>query len=135
MDLMQIMKVSGSGMAAQSARMKVISENIANVDSAEGDRGGPYRRQVVSFQTVTDNATGLKKVKVASVTPDYHSPMRQVFDPTHPAANAQGFVEMPNVDTVIESTDLREASRAYEANINVIENTKNMMARSLDLMR
>jgi len=61
--------------------------------------------------------------------------MRQIFDPSHPAADDKGFVTMPNVSTVIESTDLREASRAYEANINVIENTKNMMSRSLDLLR
>ncbi len=135
MDLRQIMTVSGSGMAVQSARMKVLSENIANSESVDGDNGEAYRRQVISFQTVTDRATGLNTVKVKDVSPDYSTPMRQIFDPSHPAADDKGFVTMPNVSTVIESTDLREASRAYEANINVIENTKNMMSRSLDLLR
>jgi flagellar basal-body rod protein FlgC len=135
MDLMQIMKISGGGMAAQSARMKVISENIANAESVDGENGQAYRRQTISFKTVTDRVTGTKGVAVSEVRPDFVTPMRQVFDPSHPKADDNGFVTMPNVNSIVESTDLRDAARAYEANINVIENTKNMMVRSLDLIR
>lgn len=136
MDLMQSINVSASGLNAQSTRMKVISENIANAQAVSGGpNGGPYRRQQLFFQTITDNTTGLAYVKVADVKPDTKTPLKQVYDPTHPLADEQGFVAMPNVNTFTESTDMRDAVRAYEANLSAIEASKEMMVRSMDILR
>lgn len=135
MDLLQNMQISASGMAAQSVRMRVISENIANADSIETPEGGPYRRQVVYFKEALDRASGTSKVAVANITNDSQTPLKQVYDPNHPLADAQGLVAFPNVDTFSEGVDMREAVRAYEANMSAIEASKDMMARSIDILR
>lgn len=135
MDLMQAVRVSASGMAAQSTRTKIIAENIANADSVQSSDGGPYRRQIVSFKSEVDRQTGLAKVKVHSIEPDFKTPLRLEYNPSSEYADANGFVQMPNVTSQIETADLREAGRAYEANITAIENAKQMMTRSLDLIR
>lgn len=135
MDLMQSMHVSGSGMSAQSQRMKVLSENIANADSLQSEEGGPYRRQVMTFKTELDRQTGLRKVTVDDVYKDQKTPLGHEYDPTHPLADENGFITTPNVDTLIESADMRDAQRSYEANLNAIDTARQMMSRSLDILR
>ena len=135
MDLMQSMHVSGSGMSAQSQRIKVISENIANADSLQSEEGGPYRRQVMTFKTELDRQTGLRKVVVDDVYKDQKTPMGHEFNPNHPLADENGFITTPNVNTLIESSDMRDAQRSYEANLNAIDTARQMMSRSLDILR
>ena len=129
-DLFQSMSISTSGMAAQSTRLKIISENIANADSVVTDEGSAYRRKQILFRTEVDKATGLNRVEVDRIREDRTTPLKQVHDPAHPLADEQGFVAYPNVNTFVESLDLQEASRMYEANMQAIESAKTMMARS-----
>ena len=127
------MAVAASGLKAQQSRMRVIAENIANAESTAQTAGGtPYRRQIPVFQSANvDGATG---VVLAEVRPD-QGDFRMEYDPSHPAANAEGYVMRPNVDTLIEAMDMREAQRAYEANLNVIETARAMEMRTLDLLK
>ncbi len=135
MDLMQSINISASGMAAQSTRMKILSENIANADSVVTEEGGPYRRQTVNFEAYLDRNTGTTKVRVSEIGKDYKNDFKRVYEPGNPYADAQGFVAYPNVSPTLERADMREASRAYEANMTAIETAKQMMVRSLDLLR
>ena len=136
MDLFQSINVSASGMYAQSVRMKLAAENIANADSITSSDGpGPYRRKTVSFEAAVDKQTGLMHVETQKVKRDFKTPLRTEYNPSHPEADAKGFVQMPNVNTMVESVDMREASRMYEANMAAIETAKLMMVRSLDLLR
>ena len=127
------MAAAASALRAQQSRMRVIAENIANAESTASTAGGqPYRRQTPVFQArEIDGATG---VVLAEVRPDM-SNFRSEYDPTHPAANAEGYVTRPNVDTLVEAMDMREAQRAYEANLNVIETARNMESRTLDIIK
>jgi len=127
------MAVAASALKAQQSRMRVIAENIANAESTSQTAGGtPYRRQIPVFQArQIDGATG---VTLAEVRPDM-SDFRSEYDPSHPAANAQGYVLRPNVDSLVEAMDMREAQRAYEANLNVIETARSMESRTLDLLK
>ena len=127
------MAVAASALKAQSSRMRIIAENIANAESTARTPGGdPYRRQVPVFEARNvDGATG---VALAEVRPD-DGDFKLEYDPSHPAANADGYVLRPNVDTLIESMDMREAQRAYEANLNVIETARAMEMRTLDLLK
>ncbi len=134
MDLFEAIGVSASGMAAQSKRMKIVSENIANADSIDAGGGKPYRRRLTNFETEVDHATGLHFVSPGEVTED-KTPFRTTYNPGHELADENGFVSYPNVNTILEMIDLREASRAYEANMSSIEAAKEMMVRSLDLLR
>lgn len=136
MDLMQAMQVSGSGMRAQSSRMKVITENIANADSILGANGkGPYRKQMVFLQPKTVGKSGAVQVKLARIEQDFQTPLKREYAPGHPLADIEGFVQKPNVDTTMENADLREAARSYEANLSAIETTKQMMRRTMDILR
>lgn len=127
------MAVAASALKAQQSRMRVIAENIANAQSTARTAGGtPYRRQIPVFEARNvDGATG---VTLAEVRPD-QSEFRKEYDPSHPAANAEGYVLRPNVDSLVEAMDMREAQRAYEANLNVIETARSMDARILDLLK
>lgn len=127
------MNIAASALRAQQSRMRVIAENIANAQSTALTAGGePYRRQTPVFQTQKlDGGTG---VTLAEVRPDMGE-FRREYDPSHPAADAEGYVLRPNVDTLIEAMDMREAQRAYEANLNVIETARSMEARTLDLLK
>ena len=127
------MAVAASALRAQQSRMRVIAENIANAESTSPTAGGtPYRRQIPVFQArEMDGATG---VALAEVRPD-QSDFRMDYDPAHPAANADGYVMRPNVDTLVEAMDMREAQRAYEANLNVIETARSMDSRTLDIIK
>lgn len=135
MDLMKSIAVSASGMQAQSTRMRIISENIANADSVQSPNGEAYRRQTVHFKDVLDRQTGMHKVQVSAVRRDTVTPLKMDYDPSHPLADENGFVAYPNVDSMVESVDMRQAQRAYEANMAAIESAKEMMTRSIDLLR
>ncbi len=135
MDINKSMATAASGMKVQSDRMRVIAENIANANSTAAGAGAePYRRQVVTFKEAVDSETGAGIVEVARIVRD-KSDFRMSYNPGHPAANAAGYVTMPNVNSLIEMTDMREAQRAYEANLNVVDAARTMMSRTLDLLR
>jgi len=127
------MAVAATALKAQQSRMRIIAENIANAESTAPTAGGtPYRRQIPVFRArEVDGATG---VALAEVRPD-RADFRMDYDPSHPAADAQGYVRRPNVDTLIEAMDMREAQRAYEANLNVIETARAMESRTLDILK
>jgi flagellar basal-body rod protein FlgC len=129
------MAVAASALKAQQSRMRVIAENIANAQSTAKTPGGdPYRRQVPVFEPDKKVASGADGVKIAQVREDMRD-FRVVYDPGHPAADEKGYVKMPNVDSLVEALDMREAQRAYEANLNVIETARSMDARTLELLR
>ncbi|MDF2899990.1 MAG: flgC [Phenylobacterium sp.] len=125
--------IAATALRAQQARMRVIAENMANANSVSRQAGGdPYRRQVPVFTPIrTDGGQG---VKVARVEPD-RKDFRNVYDPGHPSADQAGYVKLPNVDTLVEALDMKEAQRAYEANLNVIETARAMEMRTLDLLK
>ena len=127
------MSVAASALRAQQSRMRIIAENIANANSTAPVAGGdPYRRQMPVFQArELDGNTG---VVLSQVRAD-QSPFKLEYDPTHPMANAEGYVQRPNVDTLVEAMDMREAQRAYEANLNVIETARVMESRTLDIIK
>ena len=135
MDLMKSIKISAAGMKAQGVRLKVIAENLANADSISPVAGGdPYRRKVVTFQNVLDRKLGADMVKVKNVGTD-KSAFREKYDATNPAADANGYVKLPNVNPLVELMDMREAQRSYEANLRIVDVSKNMLTRTIDLLR
>ena len=135
MDLSKSLQVAVSGLDAESARLKVISENLANAQSTALTPGGdPYRRKVISFKSVFDQKLDATKVGIGRVGPA-GGELQRHYDPVHPGADAEGYVKMPNVNPMIEVMDMREAQRSYEANLNVIEASKAMLSRTIDLLR
>jgi flagellar basal-body rod protein FlgC len=135
MDLLKSIVAAASGLRAQSGRMKVISENLANADST-ADRPGadPYRRKVPTFRSQVDRELGVRTVELGRIRPDT-SAFRTRIDPGHPAANAEGEVRLPNVNSLIETMDMREAQRSYEANLNVISSARRMISRTIEILR
>jgi flagellar basal-body rod protein FlgC len=129
------LKVGASGLEAQSKRLRVISENLANAQSTGKTPGAdPYTRKTISFETEFDEVTGTSFVRVSGI--DRHrSPYRIEHSPGHPAADAKGFVKLPNVDIMVEIADVREANRSYEANLQVIKQAREMIAMTIDLLR
>jgi flagellar basal-body rod protein FlgC len=135
MDFVKSLTVAASGLRAQMGRMRVISENIANADSvAESPGGDPYRRRIVTFSSELDRATGTNVVNLGPVQTD-NSDFLVRHEPGNPAADANGDVKYPNVNTLIEMTDLRDAQRSYEANLNVITATRRMLQRTIDILK
>lgn len=129
------MLVSASGMRAQGERMRVIAENMANANAVpQAADVEPYRRKVPTFRTVLDRETGVQTVQVGRIVPDM-SEFQKRYDPGHPGADRDGYVRMPNINTLIEMVDMREAQRSYEANLTVIEGVKQMLGRTIDLLR
>ena len=127
--------IAASGMKAQSERLKVISQNMANADSVSADPNGePYRRQVVSFQNYLDPATGAQKVRVNKIVKD-KSPFEKKYEPNHPAADAQGYVSLPNVNPLVEMMDMKEAQRVYDANLNMLKTAREMNSSVLDILK
>jgi flagellar basal-body rod protein FlgC len=127
------MAVAASALKAQQARMRVIAENMANADSTSRTPGGdPYRRKIPVFSAET--VEGADGVKMTKVEPD-RSAFKTAYEPGHPGADANGYVKLPNVDSLIEAMDMRDAQRAYEANLNVIETSRAMQARTLDILK
>jgi flagellar basal-body rod protein FlgC len=134
-DFSQILKISAAGMSAQTMRLRTIAENIANADSlAETPGGAPYRRKMVTFKNVMDRALGANKVKIDKITTD-KSEFQKRFDPQHPAADRDGYVQTPNVNGLVEVMDMRQAQRSYEANLGVVDIAKSMASRTIDILR
>ncbi|RAU20183.1 flagellar basal body rod protein FlgC [Paramagnetospirillum kuznetsovii] len=134
-ELTKSTQIAISGMKVQSQRLRVVSENLANSDStAQSPEGLPYRRKVVTFRNELDRATGINSVKVDKVRPD-SSEFQRRFDPKHPAADRDGYVLAPNVNPLIEMMDMREAQRSYEANMNVINTSRTLLSRTVDMLR
>ena len=135
MDISKALAISASGMDAQTARLRVIAENLANQDTTGSTPGAePYRRKVITFEARMDRALGTEAVRVKHITKD-QSAFPQRFDPSHPAADAQGYVKTSNVNTFVEVMDMREAQRTYSANLNVLETTRTMLSRTIELLK
>jgi flagellar basal-body rod protein FlgC len=134
-DFANSMRVSASAMTAQGVRLRTIAENLANADSTAQTPGGePYRRKVVTFRNEMDRALGTRTVRADRIGQD-RSDFRRRYDPQHPAADGEGYVLLPNVNSLVEVMDMREAQRSYEANLNMIEVARGMVARTLDILR
>jgi flagellar basal-body rod protein FlgC len=135
MDFNSSLRIAATGLQAQSARMRIIAENIANADSAGKAPGEePYRRRIPTFETHFDADVGGRVVEIGRVAFD-QSAFTSRYEPGHPAADESGFVQYPNVNSLIETVDMREAQRSYEANLNVVTVTRQMLGRTLDLLR
>lgn len=135
MDLIKTMKIAASGLRAQSGRMRVISENLANANSTALEPGGnPYRRQIPSFKSTFDRELQANVVEPGRTRLD-RSEFTVRYEPGHPAADGNGYVKLPNVNTLVEMTDMREAQRSYEANLNVVRSARSMLMRTLDILR
>lgn len=127
--------IATSGMKVQAERLKVIAQNMANADSISATPGGePYRRQVVTFQDYVDKETGAELVKVGKITKDM-SQFEKKYMPNHPGADAEGYVKMPNVNTLVEMMDMKEAQRAYDANMNMMKTARQMNSNVLDILK
>jgi flagellar basal-body rod protein FlgC len=134
-DFVRSMGIATSALRAQSGRMRVISENIANADSTASTAGGdPYRRKVPTFSSTLDRALDAKVVTLGKIRTD-QSAFHSKYEPSNPAADATGYVKYPNVNPTIEMTDMREAQRSYEANLNIISATRRMIQRTLDILK
>jgi flagellar basal-body rod protein FlgC len=135
MDLATSMVVAASGMRAQSTRMRIIAENIANANSTSTTPGvDPYRRKIATMQSDFDRVLDANVVKAGKPLQDM-SQFRTQYDPGNPAADKQGYIKMPNVDSLVEIMDMREAQRSYEADLTVMDASKTMLARTVDLLR
>src|SRR5271169_23953 len=135
MDFIKSLSVAATGLRAQMGRMRVISENIANSDSVARTPGGdPYRRRIVTFNTVLDRQLGAHVVELGPIQTD-NSDFLVRHEPGNPAANAAGDVKYPKVNSLVEMTDLRDAQRSYEANLNVITATRRMLQRTIDMIK
>jgi flagellar basal-body rod protein FlgC len=135
MDFLKSIAIAASGLRAQAGRMRVISENLANADSAASRAGAdPYRRKIPTFRSEIDRALDASVVGLGRVATD-GSEFRSKYEPGHPAADATGYVKYPNVNSLIEMTDMREAQRSYEANLNVIGATRRMIQKTIEILR
>lgn len=135
MDLLKSIAVATSGLRSQSGRMRVIAENMANADSGPERPGAdPYRRKIPTFQRRFDRELDAQVVDMGRVQRD-QSAFRVKFEPGNPTADAAGNVRMPNVNSLIETVDMREAQRSYEANLNLISSTRRMIQRTIDILR
>ena len=134
-DMWNTMSIASAGMKVQGARVKVIAENLANADTGPLTPGGdPYRRQVITFKNQMDRSQGVDLVSVDKVSKDQTSPFITKYMPGHPGADAEGYVKMPNVSGFTEMMDMREAQRSYEANLGMIEQSRDMMQRTISLL-
>jgi flagellar basal-body rod protein FlgC len=135
MDFMKTLAIAASGLRAQAGRMRIISENIANADSTPSTPGAePYRRKVPSFTSELDRSLDVRLVELGKTQTDT-SDFRLKYEPGHPAADATGNVKYPNVNSLLEMADMREAQRSYEANINVVTATRRMIQRTIDILK
>ena len=135
MDFLKSMQIAASGLRAQAGRMRVISENIANADSTAQSAGGdPYRRKVPTFTSEFNRVLDARTVGIGKVRTDT-SDFRLKYEPGHPAADTNGNVKYPNVNSLVEMTDMRDAQRSYEANVNVISATRRMIQRTIDILK
>ncbi len=135
MDLDKALQISARGMEAQTTRLRVIAENLANQDTTGGTpNADPYRRKTVTFENQLDRATGTPVVTVKKVGVD-KSDFPQRYDPSHPAADAKGYVKTPNVNSFVEVMDMREAQRSYSANLQVMQVTRGILTRAISMLK
>lgn len=135
MDFMRSIAIAASGLRAQAGRMRVIAENLANADSTAQNAGSdPYRRRIPTFVSELDRSLGANVVTLGRVKSD-QSEFQLKYQPGHPSADANGNVKYPNVNSLVEMTDMREAQRSYEANINVIGATRRMLQRTIEILK
>lgn len=129
------LKIAGSGMEAQATRLRIVSENIANARTT-GDTPGadPYQRKIITFGNELDKASGADIVGVKKIGVD-KSKFTEEYDPDHPAADDKGMVKLPNVNMLIEMADMREANRSYDANIQTIKQTRELISATIDLLK
>jgi flagellar basal-body rod protein FlgC len=133
--LQAAMKIASSGLSSNTARMRIASENIANARSTGPTPGSdPYRRQTITFENELDEASGVNVVKVADVGRD-QSPFIVERDPSNPAADEKGFVKLPNVNLILEMADMRESNHAYEANLQVVKQSRDLITMTIDLLK
>ena len=129
------MKVASSGLGAQSERLRVVSENLANAQSTGNFPGAdPYQRKTITFAAELDRVTGGHRVEVNSISRDT-APFTLEYMPGHEAADADGYVKLPNVNVLIEMADMRETNRSYEANVQVVKQARELISMTIDLMR
>ncbi|ACI53163.1 flagellar basal-body rod protein FlgC [Gluconacetobacter diazotrophicus PA1 5] len=135
MDFSDTIGVSAAGMRAQEERLRVAAENLANKDTTGSTRGAdPYRRKTITFQATLDQASGVSSVKVKGIGQD-NTPFQTKYDPSHPAADAKGYVKMPNVNSMVEIMDTHEAQHSYEANLNTMQISRSMATRTINLIK
>lgn len=135
-DIRNSIAISAAGMQAQGARIRVVTENIANAQSTGSTPGAdPYRRQTISFENELNKELGFTTVRVSNVAEDTKTPFALEYRPDHPAADEKGYVKTPNVNTSLELMDFREAQRSYEANLGMIEQSRGMINRTIELLR
>ncbi|MBB2203564.1 flagellar basal body rod protein FlgC [Gluconacetobacter takamatsuzukensis] len=135
MDFSNTIDVSAAGMRAQAKRLQVAAENIANAETTGSTPGSdPYRRKTITFKEALNRTSGVSSVVIKGVGQD-QSPFETRYDPSHPAANAQGQVKMPNVNMTVEIMDTHEAQHSYEANLNTMQLTRSMLTRTINLMK
>lgn len=135
-DLYGAMTISAYGMKAQSQRVRVIAENMANSATAPTKPGEePYRRKTVTFKNEMDRHKGMDLVQVDKIDEDRKHDFLMKYMPDHPGADANGYVKMPNVDPIIETMDMREAQRTYEANLGMIDQSRSMIMQTIDILR
>ncbi|MBC7801728.1 MAG: flagellar basal body rod protein FlgC [Gemmatimonadaceae bacterium] len=135
MDITKALAISARGMDVQTARLRTIAENLANQDTTGSTPGAEaYRRKVIAFENRMDRALDVETVRVRGIGPS-KGDLPQRFDPSHPAADATGYVRTPNVNSFIEVMDMREAQRGYSANLNVMEVTRTMLTRTIEMLK
>ena len=135
MDLTNAIKISASGMRAQGTRLRVVAENVANAESLGNTAADdPYRRKTITFENELDRKINADMVRISKIGRD-QGDFNIFYEPHHPLADDKGYIKMPNVNTLIEMTDMREAERSYEANVSVIESSKSFIERTLELLR
>ena len=135
MDINKALDISARGMEVQTTRLRVIAENLANQDTTGSDPGtAPYRRKTILFATELDRATGTPLLKVKKIGVD-NSEFPRRYDPSHPAADAQGYVSLPNVNPFVEMMDMRSAQRSYNANLSVMQVARGMLSRAIELLK
>ncbi|MBV2144329.1 flagellar basal body rod protein FlgC [Falsochrobactrum sp. TDYN1] len=133
--LQSTLKIAASGLSAQSTRLRIVSENLANAQStAKTADADPYRRKTVSFRTEVEHDTGAAQVRVAEVGKDI-APFIEQYEPSHPAADERGYVKYPNVNMIVEMADMREANRSYEANLQVVKQARELISMTIDMLR
>lgn len=134
-DFLSSLRIAATGLHAQNARMRIIAENIANADSTGKTAGeDPYRRRIPTFEAVMNEEAGGNIVEIGKIKLDM-SDFQSRYEPGHPAADARGYVKYPNVNSLVETMDMREAQRTYEANLNVVTVTRSMLGRTLDILK
>jgi flagellar basal-body rod protein FlgC len=134
-DLNQTLNISAAGMDAQTTRLRVIAENIANQDTTGSSPGADaYRRKTISFESAMDRAAGTETVRVKNIDVD-NSDLPLRYDPANPAANPQGYIKTPNVNSFVEVMDMREAERSYSANLSVMQATRSMLNKTIEILK